>query len=52
MRVVLRALIEHDVCELRLDLFHPGQVILGKGKRLLWVVLELDRVLVRLEVLA
>jgi len=31
MRVVLRALVEHDVRELRLDLFHPGQVILGKG---------------------
>lgn len=31
MSVVLRALVEDDVGELRLDLFHPGQVILGEG---------------------
>lgn len=46
MRVVLRAFVEHDVRQMRLKLLNPGQVLLSKLDCFLWVVLELDLVLV------
>lgn len=42
LRVVLRALIEHDVGQLRLDFLYPCKVILGKGKCFFRIVLKFD----------
>ena len=52
MRVVLRALVEHDVGHVRLNLLDPVEVLLRKLECLLRVVLELDGGLVCSEVLA
>ena len=51
VRVVLRALVQDDVGQVRLDFLNPSEVLLSKLNSFLRVILKLDGVLVGCKVL-